>query len=78
MCETFVSANDDPVLLVISFDAFKPDYLREDYMIFLNDFHNSGTLANNMMNCFPTKTFTNHFSIATGLHLFAKSNSHSI
>lgn len=71
-CETFVSANNDPVLLVISFDAFKQDYLRENYMIFLKDFYNLGVLATNMNNCFPTKTFTNHFSIATGLYLLLK------
>lgn len=66
-CDIVYARNEEePILIVISFDAFKPSYLRDDLTYFLKKFYTEGVIANNMGNCFPTKTFTNHFSIATG------------
>lgn len=56
---------DEPALLVVSFDAFHPNYLHRNVTPNLNRFRQDGTSAEYMMNVFPTKTFVNHFTIAT-------------
>lgn len=55
----------EPALLVVSFDAFRPDYLYRNVTPNLNRFRQDGTSAEYMLNVFPTKTFVNHFTIAT-------------
>lgn len=55
-------------LLVVSFDAFRPDYLDRGLTPHLSEIRRSGPRADYMRNVFPTKTFPNHFSIATGLY----------
>lgn len=67
---TFVISNEltpkvEPALLVVSFDAFRPDYLNRNVTPNLNKFRQDGTSAEYMSNVFPTKTFVNHFTIAT-------------
>lgn len=64
VCERLVSKTD-PALLVVSFDAFRPDYLNRNVTPNLNRFRQDGTSAQYMHNVFPTKTFVNHFTIAT-------------
>lgn len=59
--------SSDRKFIVISFDAFKPEYLEKNITPFLENFYQNGILALNMNNVFPTKTFVNHHSIATGL-----------
>lgn len=59
------TTNDEPALLVVSFDAFRPDYLQRNVTPNLNKFREEGVSADYMMNVFPTKTFVNHFTIAT-------------
>lgn len=57
------------LLLVISYDGFAPHYL-DDFNITLpniQSFRQQGTYATHLKNVFPTKTFPNHHSIATGL-----------
>ncbi|GAB0087335.1 bis(5'-adenosyl)-triphosphatase enpp4 [Sergentomyia squamirostris] len=54
-------------LLVISYDAFRMEYLRRNITPFLNNLRAEGVSAPYMRNVFPTKTFPNHHSIATGL-----------
>lgn len=56
---------EDRLLFVISLDGFRPDYINRDMMGALREFYRAGVIAQ-MMNVFPTKTFVNHFSIATG------------
>lgn len=63
-----VSAPPTPVLLVVSFDGFRPDYLNRNITPTLNEFRSAGVRSAYMRNVFPTKTFVNHFSIATGLY----------
>lgn len=53
-------------LLVISFDAFKPEYFDLGIAPSFRQFYEEGVRATDMMPVFPTKTFVNHFSIATG------------
>lgn len=55
-------------LLVVSFDAFKPSYLRLGLTPHLQAVIDGGRHSRFMRPTFPTKTFPNHFSIATGLH----------
>lgn len=61
-------ANNDQGLLIISYDAFRPEYLHRSVTPNLNKFRKEGTAAPYMLNVFPTKTFVNHHSIATGLY----------
>lgn len=55
----------EPALLVVSYDAFRPEYLNRSVTPNLNKFAKEGTSASFMLNVFPTKTFVNHFSIGT-------------
>lgn len=58
--------SNDRKLLIISLDAFKPLYLQQRLVPSMERFYRNGVLATRMNNSFPTKTFVNHFSIATG------------
>lgn len=59
------TAKVEPALLVVSFDAFRPDYLNRNVTPNLNRIRADGVSSDFMMNVFPTKTFVNHFTIAT-------------
>lgn len=60
------SDHEKPKLLVLSLDAFRPEYFNRDVTPFMEQFREHGSYAPFMRNVFPTKTFVNHFSIATG------------
>lgn len=55
----------EPALLIVSYDAFQPEYLYRNVTPNLNKFRREGTSAEFMIPVFPTKTFVNHFTIAT-------------
>ncbi|XP_050055875.1 ectonucleotide pyrophosphatase/phosphodiesterase family member 5-like [Aphis gossypii] len=57
-----------PVTVVMSFDGFRPDYIRPDETPTLAQFRDSSSAPPYMRSAFPTKTFVNHFTIATGMH----------
>lgn len=57
-----------PPLIVVSFDAFRPEYFDLGITPHLESIRRSGAQTPYMRNVFPTKTFPNHFSIATGLY----------
>ena len=65
--------NEKPVstsnpLLVISFDGFRWDYLQRTLTPNFDKFIKNGVQAKyGMKNAFVTKTFPNHFTLATGL-----------
>ncbi|KAI6652792.1 hypothetical protein LOD99_4178 [Oopsacas minuta] len=59
---------DTPPLLVVSLDGFRPDYLDSGLVPTLYKISEKGVRADYLMSQFPTKTFPNHFTIATGLH----------
>lgn len=61
-------------LVVISFDAFKPVYLEKNITTFIESLYEEGVRATHMNNTFPTKTFVNHFSIATGEAIYFNQN----
>jgi len=55
-------------LLLISFDGFKYDYFEKTETPNFDSFIASGVKADGLISVFPTKTFPNHYSIATGLY----------
>lgn len=62
------SSSPSSVLIVVSYDAFRTEYLRRNSTSFMNELRRNGTTAEFMRNVFPTKTFPNHHSIATGVY----------
>lgn len=60
--------NDASSLLLISYDAFQKGYLSRNVTPYLNKLRDEGVSVDYMRNVFPTKTFVNHHSIATGLY----------
>lgn len=58
-----------PSTILISIDGFRYDYLNKTYTPNFDKIIQSGVRADWMIPCFPTKTFPNHYSIATGLYL---------
>lgn len=55
-------------LLLVSFDGFRADYLEKYPLPNLKKFFSDGVLIDHLSNVFTTKTFPNHYSIATGLY----------
>lgn len=57
-----------PTVILISLDGFRWDYLDKYAPPTLNALAKNGVRAKWMIPSFPTKTFPNHYSIATGLY----------
>ena len=57
-----------PTVILISLDGFRYDYLDKYSPKSLNMLAKNGVRAKWMIPAFPTKTFPNHYSIATGLY----------
>lgn len=57
-----------PTVVLISLDGFRYDYLDKYKPPFLNKLAKEGVRAKWMNPSFPTKTFPNHYAIATGLY----------
>lgn len=57
-----------PQLLLISFDGFRADYLSKAETPNFDRLINNGATAEGLIPIFPTKTFPNHYAIATGLY----------
>jgi predicted AlkP superfamily pyrophosphatase or phosphodiesterase len=57
-----------PRLVLLSLDGFRFDYLHPKLTPFLYQLSQSGTSGPNMKSMLVTKTFPNHYSIATGLY----------
>ncbi len=64
----FPNSNDHYVLL-ISFDGFRPDYVDWYNTPNLDKIKSNGVMAKNLKPVFPTKTFPNHYSMATGMYV---------
>jgi alkaline phosphatase D len=72
----FVSVNSfaqnqqktDQYVVMISLDAFRWDYTSIARTPNLNAIAKKGVTAQGLIPCYPTKTFPNHYSMATGLH----------
>src|SRR5436190_21981965 len=57
-----------PTVILISLDGFRYDYLDKYQPPTLNALAKDGVRAKWMIPSFPTKTFPNHYTIATGLY----------
>lgn len=57
-----------PTVILISLDGFRYDYLDKFKPPTLNRIANDGVRAKWMIPSFPTKTFPNHYTVATGLY----------
>src|SRR5687767_9122120 len=57
-----------PTVILISLDGFRYDYLDKYQPETLNRLAREGVRAKWMIPSFPTKTFPNHYAIATGLY----------
>lgn len=60
--------SSDPLLLVVSLDGFWYKYLDLYDTPNLRELASKGARAEYMKNVYVTKTFPNHFTIATGLY----------
>lgn len=57
-----------PTVILISIDGFRYDYFEKYQPMNLNRLAKKGVRAKSMIPSFPTKTFPNHYTIATGLY----------
>jgi predicted AlkP superfamily pyrophosphatase or phosphodiesterase len=58
----------EPTVILISLDGFRYDYLDKYKPQTLNKLAKKGVRAKWMIPSFPTKTFPNHYTVATGLY----------
>ena len=57
-----------PTVILVSLDGFRYDYLEKYNPTNLNRLARTGVRAKWMIPSFPSKTFPNHYTIATGLY----------
>ncbi|KAL1459977.1 hypothetical protein WDU94_011919 [Cyamophila willieti] len=62
------SISNHPLILIVSFDGFYYDYLNRGITPNILKLRSEGVHSEYMKNIFPTKTYPNHHSIATGLY----------
>ena len=62
------SENEKPYVILISCDGFRHDYAARFQPPNLTKFIKEGVAAASMIASYPTKTFPNHYTIATGLY----------
>lgn len=55
-------------LLIVSFDGFKSEFFERTDTPNFHEFIKKSAYRARILNVFPTQTFPNHFSIATGLY----------
>lgn len=55
-------------LILVSCDGFRWDYVERFQPPNLKKFISEGVQAESMLSCYPSKTFPNHYSIATGMY----------
>lgn len=66
---TFAATDEPPrYLVLISIDGFRWDYLDKYPTPAMHELANRGVRADALLPVFPTLTFPNHYSIATGLY----------
>jgi len=57
-----------PLVILISIDGFKPEYLGRGLTPELLELANNGSIAKGLIPSFPSVTFPNHYSLVTGLY----------
>ncbi|XP_053678141.1 DDB1- and CUL4-associated factor 6-like [Anopheles nili] len=66
--ERWIVGGEAPVLIIVSYDGFRTEYLQRNSTSYMNELRHNGTTSAYLRNVFPTKTFPNHHSIATGVY----------
>jgi predicted AlkP superfamily pyrophosphatase or phosphodiesterase len=66
---TPTSTNDRPIVILVSIDGFRWDYLEKYRPPTLLKLAADGIRAEGLISQFPSKTFPNHYTIVTGLRL---------
>jgi len=61
-------SQEKPYLILISLDGFRWDYVNRFNPPYLSEFINQGVKAESLIPSFPSKTFPNHYTIATGMY----------
>ena len=59
---------EKPYLILVSLDGFRWDYVEKYNPPHMSDFIKNGVQAESLIPSFPSKTFPNHYTIATGLY----------
>jgi len=59
---------EKPYVILISLDGFRWDYVEKYNPLHLSNFIKHGVQAESLIPSFPSKTFPNHYTIATGLY----------
>ena len=67
-CASVKGERDKPYVIMVSMDAFRWDYDSIFGTPVLDEIAGNGVKAKRLIPSFPTKTFPNHYSIATGLY----------
>ena len=62
------SQEDSPYLILISFDGFRYDYMNRAETKSFDFIAEYGVKATSLIPVFPSKTFSNHYSIVTGMY----------
>ena len=65
---SILSAQPQPYVVLISFDAFRWDYSERGITPNIEQMKQNGVTAKSLQPCFPSKTFPNHISIITGMY----------
>lgn len=66
--QTAYSVSDEPLMLLVSFDGFRWDYLKKFNLTNFNYLKSVGSHAEYIQNSFATVTFPNHWTIVTGMY----------
>lgn len=64
---TAIAQDKQPIVILISLDGFRHDYVERFQPENLTKFIQNGTAADGLIPAFPSKTFPNHYTIATGM-----------
>ncbi len=67
-CKKEETNQEQPYLIVISLDGFRWDYTQNATTPTFDSLQKAGVVAESLKASFPTKTFPNHYTMATGLY----------
>ena len=63
---SFIFSNNDNYVLMVSFDGFRYDYMDKVSTPHFDRIEKKGVVSEGLIPVFPSLTFPNHYSIATG------------
>ena len=63
-----VGQSSHPYVVLVSFDAFRHDYIDRFHPAAFEEIASRGVRASALIPSFPSKTFPNHYTLVTGLY----------